>query len=34
MLDPALEEAARTLGAPTGRIIWKIYLPLLGYGLS
>ena len=33
MLDPALEEAARTLGARTGRIIWKIYLPLLGYGL-
>jgi putative spermidine/putrescine transport system permease protein len=33
MLDPALEEAARTLGAGTGRIIRRIYLPLLGYGL-
>jgi putative spermidine/putrescine transport system permease protein len=33
MLDPSLEEAARTLGARTGRIIRRIYLPLLGYGL-
>lgn len=33
MLDPTLEEAARTLGARTGRIIRRIYLPLLGYGL-
>ena len=33
MLDPSLEEAARTLGARTGRIIRRIYLPLLGYGI-
>lgn len=33
MLDPSLEEAARTLGARTGRIVRRIHLPLLGYGL-
>ena len=33
MLDPRFEEAARTLGARTGRIIRRIYLPLLGYGI-
>ena len=33
MLDPSYEEAARTLGARSGRIIRRIHLPLLGYGL-
>ena len=33
MIDPAYEEAGRTLGARTGTIIRRIYLPLLGYGL-
>ncbi|MGE0716029.1 MAG: ABC transporter permease [Alphaproteobacteria bacterium] len=33
MIDPSYEEAARTLGARTGRIIRRVYLPLVGYGL-
>ncbi|MCC7271466.1 MAG: ABC transporter permease subunit [Alphaproteobacteria bacterium] len=33
MIDPSYEEAARTLGARTGRIVRRVYLPLVGYGL-
>lgn len=33
MIDPRYEEAARTLGARTGMIIRRIYLPMLGYAL-
>lgn len=33
MIDPSYEEAARTLGAGTGRIVRRVYLPLVGYGI-
>jgi putative spermidine/putrescine transport system permease protein len=33
MIDPSFEEAARTLGARTGTIIRRIYLPFTRYGI-
>ena len=33
MIDVSYEEAARTLGARTGTIIRRIYVPMIGYGL-
>ncbi len=32
-IDPAMEEAARNLGAGTGRILWRITLPLARPGI-
>ena len=33
MIDPSYEEAARNLGASRRTVVWRIFLPLIKYGL-